>query len=95
VKLAPVVTSDPGRGLINGDVREFGRFDVPTLFGISKTEPYFHDNSAATLEQVIDHYQALFKFPQFADESQGLFAPGLTARVATGVIAAFRQSRSR
>jgi hypothetical protein len=45
------------------------------LRGVSKTAPYFHDNSAATLEQVIGHYQALFKFLQFADESQGLFAP--------------------
>ncbi len=70
-----VVTSDPGRGLITGDIREFGRFDIPTLFGISKTAPYFHDNSAATLEQVIEHYQALFKFLQFSDESQALFAP--------------------
>jgi cytochrome c peroxidase len=70
-----VVTSDPGRGLITGDIREFGRFDVPTLFGISRTAPYFHDNSVATLEQVIDHYQALFSFIQFVDETQGLFAP--------------------
>jgi hypothetical protein len=49
--------------------------DVPTLFGISKTAPYFHDNSAAALAQVIDHYQALFGFLQFVDEEQGLFAP--------------------
>jgi len=69
------VTSDPGRGLITGDIREFGRFDVPTLFGISRTAPYFHDHSAATLEQVIDHYQALFGFIRFVDETQGLFAP--------------------
>lgn len=70
-----VLSSDPGRGLITGDIRDFGRFDVPTLFGIGKTAPYFHDNSAATLEQVIDHDQALFRFIQFADEEQALFAP--------------------
>lgn len=70
-----VVTSDPGRGLITGDIREFGRFDVPTLFGISRTAPYFHDNSAATLEQVMAHYQALFGFIQFLDDTQGFFAP--------------------
>lgn len=70
-----VVTSDPGRGLITGDIREFGQFDVPTLFGVSKTAPYFHNNSVATLEQVIDQYQALFGFMQFVDENQGLFAP--------------------
>ena len=32
-------TSDPGRGAITGDAREFGRFDVPTLFGVSRTAP--------------------------------------------------------
>jgi cytochrome c peroxidase len=69
-----VVSSDPGRMLITGDIRENGRFDVPTLFGIAQTAPYFHDNSAATLEQVIDHYQAVFKFMQAAELS-GLFAP--------------------
>ena len=33
---------------------------IPTLYGISKTAPYFHDNSAATLEDVIRHYQLDF-----------------------------------
>jgi cytochrome c peroxidase len=28
-------------------------FDIPTLYGISKTAPYFHDNSGATLEDVV------------------------------------------
>lgn len=70
-----VVTSDPGRGLITGDIREFGRFDEPTLFGVSKTAPYFHDHSAATLEQVVEHYQAMFRFIQFLDDTQGFFAP--------------------
>ena len=65
----------PGRGLITDDLREFGRFDVPTLLGVSKTAPYFHDNSAATLEQVIEHYQAMFGFIEFFDKTQGLFAP--------------------
>jgi cytochrome c peroxidase len=68
------VTSDPGRGVITGDAREFGRFDVPTLFGVSRTAPYFHDNSAATLEDVVRHYQALFDLlVVFGD--QGAFAP--------------------
>ncbi len=70
-----VVTSDPGRGLITGDFREFGRFDVPSLFGVSKTAPYFHDNSAATLEDVIRHYQTMFGLIQLLDTTQGLFAP--------------------
>jgi cytochrome c peroxidase len=69
-----VVTSDPGRGAITGDFREFGRFDVPALFGVSRTAPYFHDNSAASLEDVARHYQALFQLLTFFAD-QGLFAP--------------------
>jgi cytochrome c peroxidase len=70
-----VVTTDPGRGLISGDIRDFGRLDVPTLFGVSKTAPYFHDNSAATLEQAIQQYQALFGFIEFLEKTQDFFAP--------------------
>ena len=29
---------------------------MPGLRGIRKTAPYFHNNSAATLEEVVDHY---------------------------------------
>ena len=35
--------------------------DVTQLRGISRTAPYFHNNSAATLEQVLDHYEAFFR----------------------------------
>lgn len=69
------VTSDAGRGLVTGDFREFGRFDVPTLFGIAHTAPYFHDNSASDLDAVIEHYQAMFRFLEFLDVEGGLFAP--------------------
>ena len=33
----------------------------PALRGISGTAPYFHNNSAATLEEVVDHYMEFFK----------------------------------
>lgn len=33
-----------------------GAFKTPTLRDISATAPYFHDGSAATLEEVMDHY---------------------------------------
>ena len=35
--------------------------DVTQLRGISRTAPYFHNNSAATLEEVLDHYDAFFR----------------------------------
>ena len=63
-----VPSSDPGRALLTGFVLgpspfdDWNKFDVPTVRGISRTAPYFHNNSAATLEQVVDHYIELFKF---------------------------------
>jgi cytochrome c peroxidase len=35
---------------------------IPSLRGISRTAPYFHDNSAQTLEEVLDHYVNFFEF---------------------------------
>jgi len=37
---------------------DMGRFKAPTLRNIAVTAPYFHDGSAATLDEVIDHYAA-------------------------------------
>jgi cytochrome c peroxidase len=58
---APVLSTDPGMALISGSVTQLNFFDIPPLYGISKTAPYFHDNSAATLEDVLRHYQSEFK----------------------------------
>ena len=55
-----VTTSDPGRLLLTGQPADLGVMDITQLRGISKTAPYFHNNSAATLEEVVDHYIALF-----------------------------------
>jgi cytochrome c553 len=52
-----VVTPDPGRALITGDVRDVNFFKIPSLWGIKNTAPYFHDNSADTLEELMDHYE--------------------------------------
>jgi cytochrome c peroxidase len=60
-------SSDPGRALLTGFVGgpgpqdDWDKFDVPGLRGISHTAPYFHNNSAATLEEVVDHYVEFFK----------------------------------
>jgi cytochrome c peroxidase len=35
-------------------------FKVPTLWGVKDTAPYFHDNSAKTLEDVAEHYAFFF-----------------------------------
>jgi cytochrome c peroxidase len=56
-----VTTSDPGRLLLTGQPADLFVMDVTQLRGISRTAPYFHNNSAATLEEVINHYDALFR----------------------------------
>ena len=37
-----------------------GFFKTPSLWGVRKTAPYFHDNSARTLRDVVDHYADVF-----------------------------------
>jgi cytochrome c peroxidase len=56
-----VTTSDPGRLLLTGQPADLSVMDVTQLRGISKTAPYFHNNSAATLEEMLDHYDAFFR----------------------------------
>jgi cytochrome c peroxidase len=56
-----VTTSDPGRLLLTGQPADLGVMDITQLRGISRTAPYFHNNSAATLEEVLDHYVAIFR----------------------------------
>jgi cytochrome c peroxidase len=50
----------PNTGLhaITGRDEDMGKFRVPTLRNISKTAPYMHDGSIATLDEVLDHYSA-------------------------------------
>ncbi|MGE0161310.1 MAG: helix-turn-helix transcriptional regulator [Gemmatimonadales bacterium] len=36
-------------------------FKIPMLWGVADTAPYFHDNSAKTLEDVVDQYNFLFE----------------------------------
>jgi hypothetical protein len=61
-------SSDPGRALLTGfagvgapAADDWNKLDIPGLRGISHTAPYFHNNSADTLEAVLDHYDEFFK----------------------------------
>jgi hypothetical protein len=63
-----VWTPDPGRALITGVIdgnpnadgapffTSLNSFKIPTLWGVKNTAPYFHDNSAMTLRDLVDHY---------------------------------------
>ncbi len=55
-----VQSPDPGRALITGNAADANFFRIPTLWGSKYTAPYFHDNSAADFQELMDHYQAYF-----------------------------------
>jgi cytochrome c peroxidase len=58
-----ISSPDPGRALITGnatDIESLNAFKIPTLWGVSRTAPYFHDNSAKTLADVMRHYEGFF-----------------------------------
>lgn len=60
-----VKSPDPGRALITGNAQSpffdsVNAFKIPSLWGTSRTAPYFHDNSAKTLEDVVKHYADFF-----------------------------------
>ncbi|MEY2930469.1 MAG: hypothetical protein RL033_1218, partial [Pseudomonadota bacterium] len=61
-----VSSPDPGRALITGELSEGtgdqqNAFKISSLHGVSQTAPYFHDNSAQTLEEVAKHYARFFE----------------------------------
>lgn len=47
---------DLGRGEVNGNVFDNGKFRSTTLRNIEVTGPYMHDGRFQTLEEVIEHY---------------------------------------
>jgi cytochrome c peroxidase len=59
---AHVFSADPGRALATGRVDDVDAFKISQLRGIRRTAPYFHDNSAKTLEDVAAHYARFFSF---------------------------------
>lgn len=59
-----VRTPDPGLALVRSDTRKglfatgpVNFFKIPSLWNVRQTAPYFHDNSAKTLEEVLGHYR--------------------------------------
>src|SRR3954465_4317906 len=80
-----ITTSDPGRLLLTGfplagGAGDIEHMDIPNLRGISRTAPYFSNNTAATLEEMLEHYKQFFKRVQVQNPQ----APLLTTR--SGVV---------
>ncbi len=69
-----VRTTDPGRALITGKWRDLNRFKGPVLRALAQRGPYFHNGSAATLEEVVDFYDRRFDIRLTAQEKADLVA---------------------
>jgi hypothetical protein len=69
-----VETTDPGRALITGKWRDIGKFKGPILRGLAARAPYFHNGSAATLEEAVEFYDTRFHIGFTAREKADLLA---------------------
>ena len=54
--------TDAGRGNVTGLWSDLGRFKTPTLRALAARAPYFHNGIAATVEDVIRHYELRLGF---------------------------------
>ena len=57
---------------------DLGKFKTPTLRGLAARAPYFHNGIAATLEEVIRHYEVHLGFI-FTDQERADLAAFLKA----------------
>ena len=64
--------TDPGVALVTGKWADIGKFKVPTLRGLAARAPYFHNGSAASLDQVINFYNTRFTLNLSAKEHTDL-----------------------
>jgi hypothetical protein len=67
-------TTDPGRAVISGRFADIGQFKGPILRAVASHPPFFHNGMAATLEDVVDFYNARFKADFSARERMDLVA---------------------
>jgi cytochrome c peroxidase len=63
------VVDDLGSAFVSGRFEDAHRFKVPQLRNIKDLGPYFHDDSAATLEEVVDYFDS-DAYNRSADGSQ-------------------------
>ncbi len=61
--------ADVGRFTVSKDESDTGAFKTPTLFDVSKSAPYFHDGSVATLEEAVHLMASGGKPNKYLDET--------------------------
>ena len=66
--------TDAGAGNVTGRWNDLGRFKTPTLRALAARAPYFHNGTAATLEDVVHHYERFLGFSFTEEERADLVA---------------------
>lgn len=70
--------TDAGRGQVTGLWNDLGRFKTPTIRALAARAPYFHNGTAATLDDVVRHYERHLGFV-FTDQERADLVAFLTA----------------
>src|SRR5207253_1438139 len=52
--------TDIGRAMVSGKCKDIGRVKGPILRGLAARAPYFHNGSAASLQDVVEFYDQRF-----------------------------------
>ena len=60
--------------MITGKWSDVGKFKGPVLRGLAARAPYFHNGSAATLEEAVDFYDTRFHIGLTTQEKSDLAA---------------------
>jgi cytochrome c peroxidase len=71
---ALVRTTDPGRAMVTGTCADIGKFKGPILRALAARAPYFHNGSAATLDDVATFYDNRFNMGLTPQEKADLVA---------------------
>lgn len=67
-------TTDAGRALVDGTCADVGKTNGPILRGLAARAPYFHNGSAATLNDVLEFYKQRFNLNLTDVQKQDLIA---------------------
>jgi len=68
------MVTDIGRAMVTGKWSDVGKFKGPILRGLAARAPYFHNGSAATLEDAVDFYDTRFHIGLTKGEKADLVA---------------------
>jgi hypothetical protein len=69
-----VKTTDIGRAMVTGKWSDIGKFKGPILRSLAARAPYFHNGSAATLDDAVDFYDTRFHIGLSKQERADLVA---------------------